>query len=198
MGDRNAHEAGLHLAQLAYFLGFVAFFAFPWIFTLVNLKKFISELYKHPVKIAVIGLFLITAVQVFSYVHPYLLADNRHYTFYLWRRFLGRNTISRLICIPVYVYTGITMLHLLQRKDALWKLLFCICTAISLVPQRLLEFRYFIPAFVIWRLNISPNNSTALSIEFALYTLVNAFTIYMFLFYTFKWPNSAELQRIMW
>ena len=32
----------------------------------------------------------VVCVQRFSLVHPYLLADNRHYTFYLWRKLFAR------------------------------------------------------------------------------------------------------------
>jgi alpha-1,2-glucosyltransferase len=199
LGDRVSHEAVLHLAQIPYFLGFVAFFAFPWIFTPNNIKKFIAITMKYPLKMMSAFILMAVILKKFSYIHPYLLADNRHYTFYIWKRILGRDeSLLPYAVIPIYVFTAVTMFHLLQRKDSYWKCLFVLCTSVSIVPQKLLELRYFIVAFVIWRINIAPTNPTILSLELALYTLVNAFTIYMFAFYTFKWHDSNDLQRIMW
>jgi alpha-1,2-glucosyltransferase len=43
----------------------------------------------------------------FSYAHPYLLADNRHYTFYVWRRLLGRSAALRAALAPGYVLAAV-------------------------------------------------------------------------------------------
>ena len=199
MGDRLAHEAVLHLAQIPYFLGFVSFFGFPWIFTSANIKKFMSISVRYPLRVVSGVVVMAVLVNRFSYTHPYLLADNRHYTFYIWRRILGREgSVVPYAVIPVYVFTAVSMFQLLQRKDAHFKTLLILCTFVSIVPQKLLELRYFIVPFVIWRLNIAPTNPAVLSLEVLLYTAVNAFTLYMFVFNTFKWPQNSELQRIMW
>ena len=199
MGDRLQHEAVLHLAQLPYFLGFVSFFGFPWIFTPNNIKKFVAISMKYPLRVISACILMGAVINKFSYAHPYLLADNRHYTFYIWKRILGRDgSIVPYIVIPVYVFTAVSIFHLMQRKDSNFKLLWILCTTISVVPQKLLELRYFIVPFVIWRINLSPTNTTILTFELILYTLVNVFTIYMFVFNPFKWPQNNDLQRIMW
>lgn len=46
----------------------------------------------------------------FSYEHPYLLADNRHYTFYIWKNIFRRNISMKYILIPAY---GISMLAII-------------------------------------------------------------------------------------
>ena len=197
LGDRTAHEAVLHFAQIVYFLGFVAFFASPWIFTMNNIKKFIAYSIRYPLRIIIMCFIMVISINL-SQPHPYLLADNRHYTFYLWKRLLGKKGFFPYSIIPIYLFTGITMLQLLHRKDAIWKCLYAFSIFISIVPHKLLELRYFIVPYVIWKLNIPPNNTTILTSELILYNIVNAFTIYMFIFYTFKWPNLNDVQRIMW
>ncbi|CAG2114312.1 unnamed protein product [Medioppia subpectinata] len=199
LGDRLAHEAVLHLAQIPYYLGFVSFFAFPWIFTANNIKKFMSISVRYPLRVLSGVAVMVVVLYRFAYTHPYLLADNRHYTFYIWKRILGREGSALTYAVtPVYVFTAVTMYQLLQRKDSNFKTLLILCTFVSVVPQKLLELRYFLVPFVIWRMNIVPTNTTVLSLELALYTIVNTFTIYMFVFKTFKWPQNNELQRIMW
>lgn len=106
----------------------------------------------------------------FSYAHPYLLADNRHYTFYLWRRLLGRSATLRAALAPAYVAAGVLVvtrllaasppleqapgtgrglgarrLLLLARlpPSAGVALLWLACSAAVVVPARLLEPRYY-------------------------------------------------------
>ena len=184
---------------MPYFLGFVSFFSLPWVYTASNMKRFASLCMRYPFRVLLACLVMAAVINRFSYTHPYLLADNRHYTFYIWKRILGRDgSVLPYAVIPVYVYTAVTMYHLLHRKDTHFKLLLILCTLISIVPQRLLELRYFIVPFVVWRLNLSPTNSGILTLELILFTAVNSFTIYMFVINTFKWPQSNDWQRIMW
>lgn len=42
----------------------------------------------------------------FSYSHPYLISDNRHISFYLWQRFLGKSPLLRAALAPVYIALG--------------------------------------------------------------------------------------------
>ncbi|RWS24398.1 dol-P-Glc:Glc(2)Man(9)GlcNAc(2)-PP-Dol alpha-1:2-glucosyltransferase-like protein [Leptotrombidium deliense] len=199
LGDKSAHKAVFHLTQVLYFFGFLSCFSCPWIFTKNNVKSFIVYTIRNPTKVLLVGLCMALAAKNMTYVHPYLLADNRHFTFYIWRRIIARpNSILPYFYIPLCIYIAWCFVYLLQRKDTLWKWLFCTCLCISLVPQQLLEFRYFIPAFIIWRLNIQPNSSVSLFLEFGLNVCVNAIAFYLFLFYTFQWPQSNETQRFMW
>lgn len=48
----------------------------------------------------------------YTIVHPFLLADNRHYTFYVWSRLLGPRPLLRLALAPAYVAAGsLAVLH---------------------------------------------------------------------------------------
>ncbi|KAI1293800.1 Dol-P-Glc:Glc(2)Man(9)GlcNAc(2)-PP-Dol alpha-1,2-glucosyltransferase [Halotydeus destructor] len=199
VGDRSAHEAALNLPQFFYFLGFIGFFSFPVIVTSGNIKSFVGLSSKRPIMMLVIALLVTITLIKFTYVHPYLLADNRHYPFYVWRRIFGRNDSALpFLLIPVYMYIAFSAQKALLDQDDIWKIIYTICVIVSLVPQQLLEFRYFLIPYMIWRLNVKESSIHQLVIEFILNTSVNCFTLYMFLQKPFKWNNSPELQRFMW
>lgn len=48
-----------------------------------------------------------------SLAHPYLLADNRHYPFYLWRKVINAHWLMKYMLVPVYVYSWFSILTLL-------------------------------------------------------------------------------------
>lgn len=204
LGDRHAHFSVFHLPQIFYFSLFSFTFGFPWIATKNNLIQFFDAIRLNKVKTIVATSLIVGSFFSSCHVHPYLLADNRHFTFYVWRRFLGCPTtlFSRSIFLtPFYAFSLYTIISTLRKKDTLWRYLFSICLCISIVPQKLLEFRYFIVPFTIWRLNI-PNshqsNHFQVTAEFVLNCFVNILTIYLFLYKTFKWPSSSDTQRFMW
>jgi len=90
-----------------------------------------------------------------THVHDFILADNRHYVFYIWSRILRHDTI-RLLVLPAIVaigwvfadwrFDGFTIVQK-GRHDNKWRhviiTVFWICSAIALVPAGLLELRYF-------------------------------------------------------
>ena len=78
--------------------------------------------------------------------HPYLLADNRHYAFYVWRRVLGRSAWMRNVGLaPCHVYAAWSAWdHVRRAQRAPVVLAFWLCCAAVLVPTPLLEPRYFI------------------------------------------------------
>lgn len=198
VGDRSSHEACLHFPQLFYFLSFTVFFSFPHLLTPTKIRKFLLSLRKHPVQyslVAVISLFLIWK---FTYVHKYLLADNRHYTFYVWRKIFQRHELVKYVLVPVYMFAGWSFADTLKSKSIFWILMYFVCLLAVTVPQKLLEFRYFILPFLIYRLNIPFPSLYRQLLELAFYIVVNAVTFYLFLNKTFQWPNSDEIQRFMW
>ena len=42
----------------------------------------------------------------FSPVHKFMLADNRHYTFYIWRKFFLKHDLAKFLPTPLYLYLG--------------------------------------------------------------------------------------------
>lgn len=116
-------------------------------------------------------------------VHPFTLADNRHYPFYVFRYFILRS-YRRYLLAPVYVACGWLCVTALgpassaatarisntdktstdgtrtitfARTDTVhvsFVLVFLVSTALSLVTAPLVEPRYFIIPWLIWRLHV--------------------------------------------
>lgn len=200
VGDRSAHEAAFNVPQLFYFMGFMSVFAFVWLFTISNAREFAAFVQQHLPKIALLLLVMGLTLRRLTYIHPYLLADNRHYTFYVWRRVFGREgwPFVPYLGLPVYVFAAFAAANSLRDKDNLWKSLYAFCVCLSLVPQQLLEFRYFLLPYIVWRLNVSSTSTYQYVIEFLFNVAINAFTLYMFLYKPFKWHDNTLLQRFMW
>ena len=67
----------------------------------------------------------------------------RHYTFYLWKNWFAWTPAARYLLVPVYMYsTWSVYCSLAKRQSVLWILLFALCTAATLVPAWLVEFRH--------------------------------------------------------
>uniref|UniRef100_A0A8C4RVU0 Dol-P-Glc:Glc(2)Man(9)GlcNAc(2)-PP-Dol alpha-1,2-glucosyltransferase n=1 Tax=Erpetoichthys calabaricus TaxID=27687 RepID=A0A8C4RVU0_ERPCA len=198
VGDKSNHEACLHFPQLFYFFSFTLLFSFFHSFSFRKVLNFLSSLRKKPIfylSVLALSLFL---VWKFTYIHKYLVADSRHYTFYVWKKIFQKHEVVRYALVPGYVFAAWSFADSLKSKPLLWNLMFFLCLVIATVPQKLLEFRYFILPYLIYRLNASVPSVFRLLLELCLYTFVNALTFYIFLKKTFVWPNSEEVQRIMW
>ena len=93
-------------------------------------------------------------VYFLTYEHEYLLADNRHYMFYIWKNFYRNFPLFRYLIVPVYVYLiQLIFKYELSSQITLFKIIFLLAIAASLVPSRLLEFRYFIIPMILTRLH---------------------------------------------
>merc|ERR1712088_600265 len=176
VGDRSAHVATFHPIQILYFIAFTTVFTAP---------------------------YLVSASIVDSYgslAHKFLLADNRHYTFYIWRKIIARKEPwSKFLLLPVYIYGGFCSYHSIRKTNIIFKLSYVIFVALNLCPQLLLEFRYFVIPFIMYRLQVRPTNWTKLILENILFLGINALTIYIFVMKPFNWEqNPEETQRFMW
>ena len=203
VGDRSNHEASFHVVQLFYFLTFACIFNFSsFLFNLKKIKNLINFL-KSNVKLIfalVLPLSLILVAN-FTFEHPFLLADNRHYTFYIWSRLFKRFEAFRYIVVPVYISCAYLFFRniSLAGKSLGWIISFCACVFIGLVPQKLIEFRYFIIPFYIYRLNVIQLTWKEIIAEFLFFILINYLTLNLFLNKVFYWPSSPqEPQRFMW
>lgn len=233
LGDRSAHLPVFHVAQIAYFLSFVTFIGAPVIFTMENARHFYH--------LAGTGrgaiLFLISSTSLyfvlsdrFRYVHPYLIADNRHYVFYIWRRIWSNEAYPELRTwpIPVYIFTLVSMWHSVEfvpqsavavkpswgspRKNhaamaislratqhLLAKLLFSLLIIVTIVPQQLLELRYFIVPYLLWRLHLKKSSTRwTIFLELVWALFINAVTLYIFATKTIKYSDAEPNSRIIW
>jgi len=204
VGDRSSHKPCLNFPQLFYFFAFSVAFSSPLLVdTVIPLLKFIKKTVSRPVLLlALISAILISLflVNKLTYVHEYLLADNRHYPFYIWRKIYGRHWSVRYLVIPCYLCAGWSLWSKLAVNQSLtWQLIYWTCVNMVLVPQGLLEFRYFLIPYVLYRVHIPACSRFTLVVEFCLYCAINVVTIYMFLNKPFvRVHEPTQVQRFMW
>ncbi|KAK7485119.1 hypothetical protein BaRGS_00023659 [Batillaria attramentaria] len=198
VGDRSNHQPCVNFPQLFYFLFVTVFFSFMHMISVRQVLSFLKYAVRNPVKTGIFHVVGVVFVYKFMYIHEYNLADNRHYNFYFLSKLVRRNEYMKYLLIPTYYYAFVTFWSKLQHRDVFWKLAYIICTAATLVPQRMLEFRYFIMPYLLFRLNMPMPSKRALVAEVLFYFLINSLTVYMYVYKPFPWPNANSLQRFMW
>ncbi|KAJ2559244.1 glucosyltransferase [Coemansia sp. RSA 1822] len=195
LGDKSHHQAGIHVPQLFYFYAFMAVMAAPTVLSE-------AQRYTHAVtsrQVRAQHRMMTLGVSRFTVEHPFLLSDNRHYTFYIWKNLFRSYWWARYLYIPGYVGCIVVVHAALWRTPALWHAMWLVCTAAVLVPSPLLELRYYTVPFFLARLHMPTPPLPRLSIELAIYVVVNAVTIYVFLYRPFTWNSEPDqLQRFMW
>jgi len=196
VGDRLAHQASVNFPQLFYFAFFAGFMLCP-VMILSGPAATVAKIKKHrSLFFSLIGMALVV-VYINTVVHPYLLADNRHYTFYVWKRFYEWYGISRFLLVPCYVIIWFWIWACVQWDPVVF-LGFLTCLAATVVPQKLLEYRYFIIPFYILRMEIKHTEWKYLISECLFYTILNIFTIYQFIMNPFVLEGKTEISRFMW
>lgn len=189
LGDKSAHEATIHLPQIFYFsLVCVAFTPSLFLRFTLSFPKF---LLKNKLLMILCLLAIACAVHLNTMAHPYLLADNRHYAFYLWRRLL-QPKVFRYALIPVYLMCVTCIVDSLKHRGSFFQLLFAFCVAASLVPQFLLEPRYFVVPFIMFRLHIPQQNAIDSGFNLLVILAVNFFTIYVYVYCPFAGDNRVH------
>lgn len=230
LGDRSAHQPVFHMAQIPYFLSFITFIGAPVIFTMENARHFYQLAGTSRGAI----LFLLSSTSLyyflsdrFRYVHPYLLSDNRHYVFYIWRRIWSNESYPELRTwpIPIYIFTLVSMWHSVEfvpqpgvtapcsprkkrtassvslraTQHLLAKLLFTVLIIVTIVPQQLLELRYFIVPYLLWRINLKkPSTRWTIFLELAWALLINSLTLYIYAKKTIKYSDAEPHSRLIW
>ncbi|KAF2962850.1 hypothetical protein GQX73_g10722 [Xylaria multiplex] len=126
LGDKSNHIATLHLAQLLYIWPFFAFFSAPLF--IPHILNIVITVYQkstslvrqqpsaappkrassiHSVIAALVGCgALVVALLIVRFntiIHPFTLADNRHYVFYVFRYSILRAWWIRYALSPAYV-----------------------------------------------------------------------------------------------
>lgn len=198
VGDRTSHEVCLHFPQIFYFFSFTLFFSLPVSLCYNRVRRFFQAVKKRPLFFLSLGCIAVLLVWKFTYSHSYLLADNRHFPFYIWKRVIQKHELVRFVLVPAYVFAGWNFTDSIKSRSLFWNLVFLTCLLAATVPQKLLEFRYFIVPYLMYRLHMPLPSLPRLILEMLLYTAVNAATLYIFITKTFQWPGSTETQRFMW
>lgn len=195
LGDASAHHPRVHLAQFLYLALLTAVHAWPH--AIPRIPKLLSQLARPIPILLVVPVAL--AAQYFAFDHPYLLADNRHVTFYLWRWWLSDAT-HRLLLTPLFICSFIYLFDLCKHMSPIVRILFTICSFVVVVPAHLIEPRYFIIPYVLWRLSAKTSTNKLLVIaELISQLLVFSSVFSLFLLKPFEWANEPGVkQRFMW
>ena len=237
VGDMSNHIASIHLPQMLYIWPCIVFFSWPVMLPVVTTMR-MNQLPRTSVVLSII-MVMLAAVHFNTLVHPFTLADNRHYVFYVFRILL-RHPFIKYAAVPVYFGCAWLVIAALgeptlqntdsevrrlsrelgQSTRTSFVLVWVASTTLSLVTAPLVEPRYFLIPWLMWRLNV-PNHSTfgnenncragalqqvlqmaaanKLWIETGWYLLINAVTCYLFLYRGFEWSQEPEkVQRFMW
>eukprot|EP00897_Mesotaenium_endlicherianum_P001814 jgi/Mesen1/1660/ME000135S00650 len=211
VGAKDAHQVAPHWMQPLYLAAFTVLALAPLHLAPARVCHVIGGaltcLRAAPVKSSLIAAAATSAafvaVHYYSIAHPYLLADNRHYPFYIWRRVVGASPTSKYWLVPAYLYAMLSLHDALRRQQRpLWLLLFTLATMAVLVPAPLVEFRYFTIPFMLIFLHTPLASERWANAQLVCiivgFSAVNAVTTYMFVFKPFKWPGEGGLQRFMW
>lgn len=108
-GDKENHVASIHLAQMFYIWPYFAFFSWPLIYR-QYLPTSLGPFYyptNYPRRVIVFTalVVMLVVVRYNTIVHPFTLADNRHYTFYVFRILLRHPSIKYL-AVVIYISFG--------------------------------------------------------------------------------------------
>lgn len=225
LGDKSNHEVVPHVAQLCYCMTFLAVFTLPLWISLDVFKEYITSNFGN-LNMLLFNSFWIPVlafiVQNFTVIHPFLLADNRHYTFYIVRQFIIFDEYSKFKLIPVYHFSFYVISRLFLKSNNInnpttsslvmyvgW----IMCTAVTIIPSPLFEPRYYILPYVMLRLLIQPDTTPFLNISLlggsnnkkfrfvfeCIWQWMWTQALYLvFLQFTFQWENLPEPQRIIW
>ncbi|KAK0091929.1 hypothetical protein PV326_002500 [Microctonus aethiopoides] len=196
IGDRNAHIATIHLPQLFYFSVFS--FGFSWPYMVPYWREFFQWIRKHWIIFNVLLVLMTIIVHNNTLVHPYLLADNRHYVFYVWSKLMGRYYTAKYFLIPIYAFTIYCLVSSIREMRFLSKLLYIGCICVVLIPQLLLEPRYFVIPYILLRMNMAEPKLWQITAEIMTILLINCLQFYIFVTKTFYWTDQEGPQRISW
>lgn len=202
VGDHSNHQIAAHWAQLAYLCAVTAAtsgFGDGSALSLSSMKNFGSACVAswRSLLLLLVSLALTTFIlHRYSLAHPFLLADNRHYTFYIWKRILSRPGFKEALA-PGYVYAAWYCWCRNSGQSGLWVLIWWVAAVLTLVPAPLLEPRYWTTAVLLSHLHAPEHTWPSCLATSSTFLLVNVLTLGIFVYRPFAWP-TGEVARFMW
>lgn len=187
LGDKTSHSASLHFAQFFYCTSLIFLFCWPL------LIKSISKLRVIP--FILVSCLCYVSIRYGTIVHPYLLADNRHWTNFVWRRCLKYEFIRNAL-IPIHSISVLLISDALMNRGLFWVFGYFGTCAIVLIPSPLIEPRYYILPLLFFILNCKMSMKRTVLLQICFFIIINMFIIGMFLYRPFIYSN--ELQRRIW
>jgi alpha-1,2-glucosyltransferase len=210
LGDKSHHVLCFHLAQINHFLFFLLIF-FPMvnfkIFRLLNKEFYNTNNILKLIFLFIICFLLINFFNQFSYTHDFILSDNRHYSFYYFKKIY--NVWSIKTAMTVWTSLIISLIFLDNPnifRDTLF-ISFAICTMLILVPAKLFEFRYFSLCYTVFLIILHYDYAKWKDLYYFIFNkynliwsiAVNAVTLFIFIEMPFDNQFfSNEESRFMW
>ncbi|KAG8947991.1 glucosyltransferase [Tulasnella sp. 419] len=203
LGDKSNHIPVLHFPQAFYFIAFSTMFGFPVLISgsdgpLGLAKNVWSRMFGSVKRIAIsaiIMLGMLVSIKLYTIHHPFLLSDNRHYTFYVWRRIFMFHPIVPYLFAPGYLACfWAWFLRIGETSTLLETLLLPLCLLPTLLPTPLLEPRYFLIPYILLRTRVSHPRPWALALEAVWYIAINWATMWVFIYA----PREGGSIRFMW
>uniref|UniRef100_A0A1I8G7N5 Dol-P-Glc:Glc(2)Man(9)GlcNAc(2)-PP-Dol alpha-1,2-glucosyltransferase n=1 Tax=Macrostomum lignano TaxID=282301 RepID=A0A1I8G7N5_9PLAT len=193
LGDRSAHEARLHSPQALYFLGFCVAMhpaaAARLVWAAARAPSAIKARWIRGMALPIVALSALACLAVSRQSPPDIL--------YL------AASIPTPLANPLPANPGLHRLSdsllAVRARSCLFRLALLGCSALALVPASLIEPRYFIAPWLLWRLSAVRHDSRRwLLAEAAYFAAVNAAVYWLFLRRPFLWPGVPEEQRFVW
>lgn len=230
LGDKSNHVFSLHIMQIFYCFSFITFFSLPLWFNQEFIIKYLIKTFGDIIRVIVTlfyYFFIAMCIRFTTIEHPFLLSDNRHLSFYIFKKILYRNFFTKYFtALPFYHFAWYTvndllfesLLHFPDTLNPLKihksfelplmlthmsKLVYYICIILTLVPTPLFEPRYYIIPYLVWRVFVMPkyggNIAATLLKEFVWLWLIDLFVFGIFYkVQIFTWTDLSFPQRIIW
>ncbi|XP_050454023.1 putative Dol-P-Glc:Glc(2)Man(9)GlcNAc(2)-PP-Dol alpha-1,2-glucosyltransferase [Cataglyphis hispanica] len=196
IGDRTAHVATIHICQIFYFSTFVSLFSWPYV--MPHWRTCSRFLRRYWIFTSCVVVLMAAVIRFNTLVHSYILADNRHYFFYVWNRFMGRYTLFKYLLIPIYCASLFAMSRNMSHLRFLTQINYIICVGMILIPQLLVEPRYFILPYIFYRLSMKRPEKWQIYLESLTIFTINCLQFFIFSSKVFYWKDQPYGQRISW
>lgn len=192
----NLHFWIIFLLQIFYFSIFFSMFA-PSV-VLKYIEPTLKLIWKHWLIVILLAIISIIVIYENTIVHPYMLADNRHYVFYVWNRLYGKFWWFKFVMVPFYLLSLSILYQSIAMRSAGFQLTYMLCTTVSIALQQLIEMRYFLIPFMIARLSTSSVKFKFLILELVIYLSINGTFFYIFSTKEIYWEDYSYAQRLIW
>ncbi|TBU34908.1 glucosyltransferase [Dichomitus squalens] len=202
LGDKSNHIPAFHVPQLYYFVGFATAFGWPALLSgkggIVSLghdvyaRMFGSK--RNMLVTCLVSAVMSLTIYKFTIQHPFLLSDNRHYTFYIWRRVFLLHRLVPYLLVPGYIACAWAWyLRIGHDQTLLQSVLLPVLVVPTLLPTPLLEPRYFLIPYILLRAQVKDVPLWGLAVECLWYAAINGVTMWVFLY-----KERAGVGRFMW
>ncbi|KAK0198488.1 glucosyltransferase [Armillaria mellea] len=202
LGDKSNHVPVVHIPQMYYFAAFATAFGWPILIAedrgviglIGDIRNCMFGSKSRSFGTLITSVIMAVTVHKYTIYHPFLLSDNRHYTFYAWRRIYMLHPVVPYMLIPGYIACGWAWFLRVGRDQTLLQtLILPMFALLTLIPTPLLEPRYFLIPYILLRSQVVDVPLWGIVLEGGWYAAINTVTMFVFLYL----PRDG-VGRFMW